>query len=211
MLPSALYAICDADVCARAGWTLTDFAFACLDGGARLLQIRAKEASGGWLLDQTIAIVQRAEPCGALVIVNDRADIARAAQAGGVHVGQEDLDPRSVRSIVGDTAVIGLSTHTLEQSRSAVTEPVSYIAIGPIFGTSTKATGHQPIGLDAVGRTSAIAASKHLPVVAIGGITLDRTRSVIDAGAQSVAVISDLLATGDPRARVKEFLKVLQQ
>ena len=118
-LPSSLYVICDADVCERAGWTLTDFASACLDGGARLLQVRAKHAAARWLLDTTITVVQRARPSGALVVVNDRADLARLAGAGGVHVGQEDLAPASVRLVVGPDAVVGLSTHTVEQWEAA--------------------------------------------------------------------------------------------
>ena len=188
---------------------MTDFASACLDGGARLLQVRAKHASGLWLLDQTTAIVKRAEPCGALVIVNDRADLARAAGAGGVHVGQDDLGPRAVRPIVGERAVLGVSTHTVDQLGAAVAQPVDYVAIGPVFGTSTKATGYQPIGLEAVRKAAKKVGAHRLALVAIGGITLDRGRAAIESGAQSVAVITDLLATGNPAARVREFLLAL--
>jgi thiamine-phosphate pyrophosphorylase len=208
-LPSSLYVICDADICERAGWALADFASACLDGGARLLQVRAKHAPARWLLDTTLAIVKRGAPSGAMVVVNDRADLARLAAAGGVHVGQEDLTPASVRLIVGPDAMVGLSTHTADQYEAASSEPVSYIAVGPVFGTTTKATGYDPVGLGHVRRAAARTAARSIPVVALGGISLERARSVIEAGARSVAVISDLLVTGDPAKRVQQFLREL--
>jgi thiamine-phosphate pyrophosphorylase len=204
-----LYVICDADVCERAGWTLADFASACLDGGARLLQVRAKHAPARWLLDTTVTIVRRAGPSGALVVVNDRADLARLSGAGGVHVGQDDLSPASVRLIAGTDAVIGLSTHTPEQCEAAGGEPVSYVAVGPVFGTVTKSTGYDAVGLAHVRRAAAHTSARGIPLVAIGGISLARARSVIEAGAGSVAVISDLLATGDPTKRVQQFLRAL--
>lgn len=157
----------------------------------------------------TKAIVARAGT--ATVIVNDRADIARLTGAGGVHVGQDDLPPRLVRDLVGPDMMIGLSTHTPEQCGAAVTEPVTYVAIGPIFGTKTKETGYTPVGLSRVSDVAVAARSKRLPVVAIGGITLANAASVIAAGATSVAVISDLLATGDPRARVEAYLRTLSR
>jgi thiamine-phosphate pyrophosphorylase len=208
-LPSSLYVICDADVCERAGWKLADYAAACLDGGARFLQVRAKHAAARWLLDTTIAVVRRAGPAGALVMVNDRADLALLAGAGGVHVGQEDLAPASVRLIAGPEAVVGLSTHTPEQYEAASREPVSYIAVGPVFGTITKSTGYEPVGLAHVRRAAAHASARGVPIVAIGGISLERARPVIEAGARSVAVITDILATGDPAKRVEQFLLAL--
>jgi thiamine-phosphate pyrophosphorylase len=210
-LPSRLYVICDADVCGQAGWTLVDFATACLDGGATFLQIRAKQAASGRFLEWSSAIVERARRFDALVVVNDRADVARVAGAGGVHVGQEDLAPALVRAVCGDQMVVGLSTHTMPQLASALAEAVDYVAVGPVFGTKTKATGYDAVGLAHV--TSAVVrasrGARRLPVVAIGGITLDRAADVILAGAASVAVISDLLATGDPAARVGQFLAAL--
>jgi thiamine-phosphate pyrophosphorylase len=201
-------------VCARAGWTLPDFASACIDGGARFLQLRAKQIGGQAFLDDASAIVARAAPAGALVVINDRADVARLSGAAGVHVGQEDLTPRQVRILVGAAAMVGLSTHDAAQCEAGLGQPVSYLAVGPVFGTATKATGYDPIGLEAVRRASGqIAASPAagMPLVAIGGITLDNAASVIRAGAQSVAVISDLLKTGDPAARVAKFLRTLEE
>jgi thiamine-phosphate pyrophosphorylase len=204
-----LYAILDADAAARAGWTLADLAAAYLDGGARFLQIRAKEASSAWLLETAEAIVARAHEAGAVVIVNDRADIARLSGADGVHLGQDDLSPSAARIIVGDHAVIGVSTHTADQLVAARREPVSYLAIGPVFTTSTKATPYSGIGLARVGEAAAAAHAPAPPLVAIGGITLETAADVIRAGAAAVAVISDLLSTGDPAGRVRAYLRRL--
>lgn len=209
---SPLYAICDADVCERAGWTVPELASACLDGGATCLQIRAKHAASGWLLQCVEAVVTRAaDYAGALVIVNDRADVARAAGASGVHIGQDDLSPAAVRWIMGDQALVGLSTHTAAQLADALEQPISYVAIGPVFQTDTKHTGHDAVGLDGVRTVASASRLRGLPVVAIGGITLDRAPSVIDAGADAVAVITDLFAAGDPRARVAAYLRQLSK
>jgi thiamine-phosphate pyrophosphorylase len=208
-LPSPLYVVCDADACDRAGWTLVDFAAACLDGGARLLQVRAKRAPSNWLLDCTARIVERAEAFGGVeVIVNDRADVARLSGAAGVHVGQDDLSPRAVRRVVGDRFVVGLSTHTSEQVEEALLEPLSHIAIGPVFGTTTKDTGYASLGLERVRSTAAATAPSGIPVVAIGGITLDRAAEVIAEGASAVAVIGDLIGP-HPDRRVQAYLQRL--
>lgn len=209
VLPSRLYVICDHDVCARNGWSLRDFARACLDGGATFLQVRAKGLDGRTLLECTSEIVDLVRPAGALVIVNDRADIARLAAAGGVHVGQDDVPPAGVRVVVGDRAIVGLSTHTMPQLSDALAQPIDYVAVGPVFATATKDTGRPVIGLGHVA-AAALAAGSRAPVVAIGGITLDRAAGVVEAGASAVAVIADLLATGDPARRVAQFLKILQ-
>ena len=204
-----LNAILDADVAARAGWTLFDLASACLNGGARFLQVRAKAASGAWLFDETSAIVALAHASGAIVIVNDRADIARLAGADGVHVGQNDLAPAAVRPIVGTERIVGVSTHTIEQIDAAVLEPVDYVAVGPVFGTSTKLSAYEAVGLERVREAARKAHARGLPVVAIGGITIDRAADVIGAGAASVAVISDLLTGGNPEVRVREYVRRL--
>jgi thiamine-phosphate pyrophosphorylase len=208
MFPSRLYVVCDADVCAGAGWTIPDFVTACLDAGARVVQVRAKAMAGRALLETTRDVVGRAASYGAIVIVNDRADVARLASAGGVHIGQDDLSPRAVRRLVEPSVRVGLSTHTTAQIEAALGEPIDYVAIGPVFRTATKATGYEAVGLEAV--TSAVALARgRLPVVGIGGITLERSWEVIRAGASAVAVISDLLVTGDPSSRVREYLSAL--
>ena len=210
LFASPLYVICDADACQREGWTLIDFASACLDGGARLLQVRAKSETSSRLLDETIAIVGRASP-SAQVIVNDRADVARLAGAAGVHVGQEDLSPAEVRTIVGGQAVVGRSTHTDAQLEAAFEEPISYVAIGPVFATGTKSTGYDALGLTPVRRAAEHAIQRGLPLVAIGGITLDSAEAVLEQGAAAVAVIGDLLVTKDPAARVRAYLHRLSR
>jgi hypothetical protein len=126
-----------------------------------------------------------------------------------VHIGQDDLPPASVRAIAGEQATVGLSTHTIEQLERAVNEPVSYVAIGPVFGTTTKVTGHERVGLEMVREAALRTRARGLPLVAIGGITLESAPSVLAAGASSVAVIGDLLATGDPMKRAQEFLSRL--
>jgi thiamine-phosphate pyrophosphorylase len=146
---------------------------------------------------------------GVRLIVNDRADIARLAGAAGVHVGQDDLPPQAARRIVGPERIVGLSTHSAVQLDAAVREPVDYVAIGPVFGSASKATGYDAVGLVMVEQAAARAHARGLQVVAIGGITLDRAAEVVQAGADAVAVISDLLRTGDPRARVREYLERL--
>jgi thiamine-phosphate pyrophosphorylase len=201
-----LCAIVDAAAAARAGWQLPDLANAFLEGGARFLQLRAKSMPGAEMLDAATRIVRAAHGVGAKVVINDRADIARLSEADGVHVGQEDLSPAEIRAIVGPDAIVGLSTHTASQLDRASSEPVSYLAIGPVFGTTTKDTGYDAVGLEVVRAAARCAAARGLPLVAIGGITLGRAPSVIQAGATSVAVIGDLLSTGDPLKRTREYI-----
>ena len=212
-----LYVILDEEAAHTAGWTVPDLARACLAGGARFLQVRAKRLSSREYLAACDTVMSSAAVHDAIVIVNDRADIARLCGAAGVHVGQEDLAPSAARTIMGESAIVGLSTHTCEQAREGLSQRVDYIAVGPVFGTSTKQTGYTVVGLDLVTRAATLthsvdheAHSPVRPIVAIGGITLAHARSVIDAGAASVAVISDLLATGDPESRVEEYLAALR-
>lgn len=146
---------------------------------------------------------------GARLVVNDRADVATIAGAAGVHVGQEDLAPAAVRAVIGPTRLIGFSTHSIAQLDLAMEEPIDYVAVGPVFGTASKDTGYDAVGLRLVEEAARRAQRRGLPVVAIGGITIARAADVIRAGASAVAVISDLLSTGDPRARVAEYLERL--
>ena len=182
-----------------------------LAGGARFLQIRAKRSASGAFLQMCEEVVASSRRAGATVIVNDRADIATLSHADGVHLGQDDLDPADARRILGGFATIGLSTHSLDQARAAARAPINYIAVGPVFGTSTKATGYHAVGTALVSdvREMLDKEGMDLLIVAIGGITLERAPDVIRAGAASVAIISDLLSGGDPAVRVREFLKAL--
>ena len=204
---SVLHPIVDVHVAAGAGWKPTELARAFLDGGARLLQLRAKDLPSGAFLGLSDALVALAEEYEARLIVNDRVDVARLSGAAGVHVGQEDLSPAAARAQLGPAAIIGFSTHTVAQVEGALTEPISYIAVGPVFGTATKETGYSAVGLDLVSAAARLA--RAVPIVAIGGVRLENARAAIDAGASSVAVISDLLV-GDPTERVKAFLRILR-
>jgi thiamine-phosphate pyrophosphorylase len=203
---NGLHVIIDVNVAARAGWTPVDLATACLEGGARVIQLRAKALAGGTFLELASQLHHLTLSGGGVLIVNDRADIARLADAEGVHVGQEDLSPAAARAILGTDAVVGLSTHTEQQIGRAVLEPISYVAIGPVFETSTKATGYAAVGLDAVKHAATLAEPRGLGLIAIGGITLGRTRDVLRAGATGVAVITDLLDGNDPEARTRAYV-----
>jgi thiamine-phosphate pyrophosphorylase len=187
------------------GWRARDLARAYLAGGARCLQIRAKTLASGPFLELADEVTADARQAEAIVIVNDRADIAALAGASGVHVGQDDLAPMEARTVVGESALVGLSTHTSAQIDAARAMPVSYIAVGPVFDTSTKETGYRPVGLDLVRH----AARGGHPIVAIGGVTLEHATRVLDQGATAVAVISDLLAHGDPETRVRVWVRRL--
>lgn len=190
---------------------MSALADAYLAGGARFIQIRSKHAASGAFLGMCEDLVARARTAGALVIVNDRADIAKLSAADGVHVGQDDLDPAAARRILGGGSIVGVSTHSADQVRAAARMAVDYIAVGPIFGTSTKDTGYRDVGTAFVREAAGILrrADCAAPIVAIGGMTLERAPEVIRAGAASVAVISDLLSTGKPEARVREYLNAL--
>jgi thiamine-phosphate pyrophosphorylase len=211
MIDFPLTAILDADAAAGAGWGLLDLTCAFLAGGARLLQLRVKHAPGAVFLETASAVVRLAHAAGATVIVNDRADLARLAGADGVHLGQDDLAPAAARLILGPDAIVGLSTHTAEQVTAACAAPVTYVAIGPVFDTMTKATGHRAIGIDGVRAAARETTRCGLPLVAIGGMTLERAADVRRAGAASVAVIGDLLRSGDPERRVRQFLERLNE
>ena len=169
----------DVQVASRTGWAPLELASSFLEGGARVLQLRAKDLPSGALRELADDLVALADRYESVVIVNDRVDVARMSGAHGVHVGQEDLPPAAAREQLGPDAVVGFSTHTVAQIEAALREPVSYIAVGPVFGTATKETGYSAVGLDFVASAARLAGS--IPVVAIGGVGLDNARSAIDA------------------------------
>jgi thiamine-phosphate pyrophosphorylase len=199
------YPIVDVEACRAGRHDPLSVSLACLRGGAQWLQLRGKTISGGDFLALTDAVVRAARDSRAVVIVNDRADVAAMAGAGGVHVGQEDLSVDAVRAVIGRAALIGLSTHDAQQIDRALESSADYVAVGPIYGTATKETGYSARGLDLVRH----AAGKGRPVVAIGGITLERAAEVVAAGATGIAVISDLLR-GDPERRTRQFIDLVQ-
>lgn len=202
-----LYPIVDTGVCAAHGIEPLDMAGRCLRGGARVLQLRVKSGGSAAFLDLARRMRELTDRFGARLIVNDRADIAVMAGASGVHVGQDDLPVAAVRDILRDPgALVGVSTHTPEQVEAAARDEPDYLAVGPIFDTATKDTGYAARGLEFARH----AAATGIPVVAIGGVTIDNAASAIAAGASSVAVISDLFAGGDPEARVRAYLTRLR-
>ena len=196
-----LYAIADASF-----GDPSKLAHALFDGGVQLLQVRNKEASARRLFDQVEEIIKMA-PADACVIVNDRVDIALTAGAAGVHLGQTDLPAAAARFILGNDSIVGFSTHNLPQALEANNLPVDYVAVGPIFATSTKPNADPVVGLE--GLTS-ICKVVQKPVVAIGGIQLENVREVFDAGAHSVAVIRGLLSASDVEARVLQWIQIMR-
>lgn len=210
MLPR-LYPILDIDLCRERELDPLAVLAAFLAGGTRFLQLRDKSSSSRERLARADAVVARAHAAGARVIVNDRPDIARLSGADGVHVGQDDLPVDAVRQILGPDAIVGLSTHDDSQIEAASRTSASYIAVGPVYATATKETGYSARGLELVRHAASVlgaAAGPVRPLVAIGGITLERAPAVLAAGAASVAIISDLLR-GDPEHAVRAFCERL--
>ena len=169
-----------------------------------LLQYRNKLAGGGLMLEQAREI-KRVLSSHVQLIMNDRVDLCLAAEFGGVHVGQDDLSPEAARRIIGFERVLGVSTHNPEQLAGADKTSVDYVAIGPVFQTSSKENPDPVVGLEGVRQARGLTRK---PLVAIGGITRDNARSVIAAGADSVAVISDLVR--EPRKSAEEFFLILR-
>lgn len=207
---SRLYAIADLDVCAATGREVDAVARAFADAGVSHVQLRAKSADGRTFLALAERVAAALRGTRATFIVNDRVDVA-AAVGAGVHLGQHDLPADEARRLLGPDAVIGRSTHTPEELARALTEPVSYVAFGPVFVTGTKANPDPVVGLEGLSRAAVTAHAAGRPLVAIGGITLMTAPDVIAAGADAVAVISALCAPGvDPAAGSREFLRVLE-
>ena len=198
-----LYAILDAAP-AQSTDSLVPLAQSLAEAGVQLLQLRAKHLSARQFQEIATALVAAA-PKNARLIINDRPDIASITQAAGVHVGQEDLLVEAARKLCPTPQWVGISTHNLEQIRAANNTSADYIAVGPIYPTTTKQNPDPVVGLDL------IRAAKKLtrkPIVAIGGITIKSASEVFQAGADSVAVISDLQKAPDPAKRAREYLAV---
>jgi len=176
------------------------------EAGVRLLQYRSKTEPALNLLNFSRSLASLLIPLGVSFVVNDRPDIAVMAGASGVHVGQDDLGVEAARGLVGNEKLVGVSTHNLEQFRAAAATSADYIAVGPVFATSSKANPGPMIGTEFI-RTVRDLSDK--PIVAIGGITLENAASVIQSGADCVAVISDVLRAPDRGLRAKQYLETL--
>ena len=201
-LLSRLYPIIDRNSF-RDSPSICGYAEELVAAGCTLIQYRNKSGSARQILDEARELRTRLG-VGIKLIMNDRADLCLAAECDGVHLGQEDVSPEAARRILGDRLWVGVSTHSVEQVKEAARAPVDYIAVGPVFATASKERPDPVIGLEGV-RAARRATSK--PLVAIGGITRANCRSVVEAGADSVAVIADLRA--EPRKAVEEFLRIL--
>ena len=196
------YPILDRQIAAQNGYAAVDAASRILGAGARILQFRHKGAFTREVFEEMERIARLCATHGVRFIVNDRADLARLLDAG-LHLGQEDLTPEQARRVVGADCCIGYSTHNADQLRAAAAQPADYLAIGPVFATASKANPDPVVGIATIRKFRGLT---NRPLVAIGGITRGNARSVIDAGADSVAVIGDLFP--DITKRVGEFLAV---
>lgn len=203
-----LYAVLDTDALVARGLTPLAVLEAWLDAGVRCVQLRAKSVSSGAFLDLAGAVAVTVRSAGGLLIVNDRADIARLADADGVHVGQSDITPADVLRVYPrretGRPLVGLSTHDPAEIARGLAGPTDYLAIGPVYPTGSKADAEAAVGLDGVRAAAALTRAAGRPLVAIGGITAERAPAVLAAGADSVAVISALLA-GAPGAAAHAF------
>ncbi len=203
-----LYPIADSAALGARGLTLREYAEGLAAAGVTLVQYRDKDAAPQTILRNAALIAEMFAGSGAKLIMNDRADLAALAGWDGVHVGQSDLSPEDARIVIGADKVIGVSTHTDAQVIAADAGAADYVAIGPVFATGTKLDASPVVGLDGVRRARALTRK---PLVAIGGITRENARPVIEAGADSVAVIGGLLVPGVPVGEVaREFLELLR-
>jgi thiamine-phosphate pyrophosphorylase len=175
--------------------------------GVRLLQYRDKTAAARQLFERSRELASALAPRGVSFIVNDRPDVAALAGADGVHVGQDDLEVEAARRVIGPEKWVGVSTHNLQQFQEAANTSADYIAIGPIFSTSSKANPDPQVGLEFVRQVRGLTGK---PIVAIGGISLEWAAEVIEAGADSVAVISGIMSARDPAERARQYLRAVE-
>jgi len=199
-----LYVILDAGLMTG---SIEDTAEKLIEAGVLALQYRNKKGSAREVLAIARRLAGVVRPRGVSFFVNDRADIAQLSGASGVHVGQEDLGVEQARAVIGAEGWIGLSTHNETQFRAAAQTSADYIAVGPVFGTTTKDNPDPVVGTELVRSVRGLTKK---PIVAIGGITLERAAGVIEAGADSVAVISDILRAEDPAQRARQFIRRLE-
>jgi thiamine-phosphate pyrophosphorylase len=198
----ALYAILDFNHGLKENLSI---AKALVDARVQLIQLRAKSAPSREYFDASRALNAELRSQGVRFIVNDRPDIATMVDAGGVHVGQEDFPVEEARKICGDSRWVGVSTHNLEQFRAAIRTSADYIAVGPIFPTSTKENPDPVVGL---GLLRTVRPLTKKPIVAIGGITIESAEVIYRAGADSLAVVRDLVENVNPAERAREYLAI---
>lgn len=204
--PGSIYPITDTKI---SGLSHAEQVSRLIAGGARLIQLREKYLSPREFFQDARQALLIARSAGVQVIINDRVDLALALKADGVHLGQSDLPPEAARRLLGPASVIGFSVHNDEQARAAVALPVDYLGIGPVFATPTKENPEPVIGVQGLHQTSKLVGN--IPLVAIGGITVDTISEVLAAGADAVALISALIVKpAEITARMKALINLYQ-
>ena len=198
-----VYPICDTAALRERGRDPLWFAEALLEGGARILQLRHKGHYSRAVFESARKLAELCRQAGCTLVINDRSDIARLLDAG-LHLGQSDLEPELARRITGPETLIGFSTHNAAQLRAGDAEPVDYLALGPLFATASKPDADAVVGLEALARLRSLSSK---PLVAIGGITAERASAVWRAGADSIAVIGDLMPDDFTRLTIRERLE----
>ena len=199
-LDLSVYLITDPVLCAGRG--LVDTVLAAVRGGAGIVQLRDKHASDAALIEQGQALKRALTGTGAMLIVNDRIEVALAIGADGVHVGQSDAAAATARAVLGPDAIVGLSIQTQAHAESLDPEVIDYVGVGPVFATDTKPDHAAPLGFGGLARVCTACA---LPAVAIGGLRPEHVDAVFAAGAQGVAVVSAICAASDPEAAARAF------
>ncbi len=200
LLDLRVYFVTDAKL--TAGRRLVDVVLAAVQGGATLVQLRDPDAKAGRLLEEARALVAALEPTGVPLIVNDRPDVALAAGAAGVHLGQYDLPPAAARAILGPRAVIGLSITHPDEIGAVPWDLVDHLGVGPVVSKGVKPDAAEPMGFD--GLAQCVRMSR-LPVVAIGGMSAPAAEPCIRAGAEGLAVVAAIAGSPDPRAAAREI------
>ena len=187
---------------------MAEVAVAAAEGGATMVQLRDKAGGTARLVEDARRLRACLAPRGVPLLVNDRIDVALAAGADGVHIGQQDMAPGDARRLLGPEAIIGLTVHSLHEARAASRHAVDYVSIGGVFETASKQNPDPPIGTDGLAR---IAALVELPLVAIAGITRDTAAEVVAAGVGGIAVVSAVCAAPDPRAAAAELRAIVDR
>jgi thiamine-phosphate pyrophosphorylase len=186
--------------------SLVDVIRAAVRGGATAVQLRDKGASTREVVELARALLAVTRPAGVPLIVNDRADVALAIDADGVHVGQDDLPAPLARAVLGPDRILGVSAGTVDEARQAEREGADYLGVGDVYGTPSKADAGTPIGLSGLAEIARVVS---IPVVAIGGIALDNAAATVRAGASGVAVISAVVGAPDPEAAARRLLRAV--
>lgn len=196
----SLYLVLDPDLCAGIG--MVETARLAVAGGATIVQLRDKHAGTAGMIETGRALKQALVGTGALLIVNDDVEAAIAIGADGLHIGQEDMDARKARTMIGPAMILGLSVETAALAAAVDADLVDYTGVGPVFATPTKTDHKQPIGFDGLAR---LVKASPVPSVAIGGLKADHVAQVFAAGAKGLAVVSAISGTPDPEAATRRI------